>query len=102
MSQQILDRDRPHRRYEVELAVVLNTDLLIGKFRDVFRNGVVEQEIAFLEQHHDSDGDDRLCHREGVVLAGFCLPSASNQAIWPRRATIMVTPGMAPLSMSRL
>src|SRR5467141_3879524 len=38
----------------------------------------------------------------GGVLAGFCLPSASNQPIWPRRATIMVTPGVVPLAMSRL
>src|SRR6478672_9765100 len=37
-----------------------------------------------------------------VEAAGFCLPSASNQPIWPRRATITVTPGMVPLSMSRL
>ena len=29
----------------------------------------------------------------GAGLAGFCRPSASNQPIWPRRATIMVTPG---------
>src|ERR1700720_2628003 len=38
----------------------------------------------------------------GAEAAGFCLPSASNQAIWPRRATITVTPGMVALSMSRL
>ena len=33
--------------------------------------GIVEQEVAFLEQHHDADGDDRLGHGEdaeqGVV-----------------------------------
>jgi hypothetical protein len=38
----------------------------------------------------------------GPEAAGFCLPSASNQPIWPRRATIAVTPGMVPLSISRL
>src|SRR5258708_6689099 len=38
----------------------------------------------------------------GALLRGSCLPSASNQPIWPRRATMMVTPGMVPLSMSRL
>jgi hypothetical protein len=38
----------------------------------------------------------------GVAAAGLCRPRASNQPIWPRRATIMVTPGMVPLSMSRL
>src|ERR1700694_3526842 len=38
----------------------------------------------------------------GAERAGFCLPNASNQPIWPRRGTITVTPGMAPLSLSRL
>src|SRR5882724_6794030 len=38
----------------------------------------------------------------GAELAGFCFPSASNQAICPRRATITVAPGMVPLSISRL
>ena len=38
----------------------------------------------------------------GAAASGLCLPSASNQPIWPRRATIMVTPGMVPLSISRL
>src|SRR5258707_15862895 len=38
----------------------------------------------------------------GALGAGFCLPSASNQPIGPRRATITVTPGMVPLSISRL
>src|ERR1700681_4472156 len=38
----------------------------------------------------------------GVEAAGLCLPSASNQPIWPRRATITVTPGTVPLSISRL
>jgi hypothetical protein len=38
----------------------------------------------------------------GALAAGLWLPSASNQPIWPRRATSTVTPGMVPLSMSRL
>ena len=38
----------------------------------------------------------------GAAAAGLCLPSASNQPIWPRRATITVAPGMLPLSISRL
>src|SRR5947207_15802354 len=38
----------------------------------------------------------------GAEAAGSCLPKASNQPIWPRRATITVTPGMVPLSISRL
>src|SRR5580698_2550443 len=38
----------------------------------------------------------------GAGAAGLCWPTASNQAIWPRRATSMVAPGMVPLSTSRL
>jgi len=38
----------------------------------------------------------------GALRSGLCLPSASNQPIWPRRATITVTPGTVPLSISRL
>ena len=112
VAQQILDRHRPLQRHEVELAVVLDADLLVGKFRDEFRDGIVEQEMAVLDQHHDADRDDRLGHREDAEdacrapsarsAAGLCLPSASNQPIWPRRATITVAPGRVPLSISRL
>src|SRR5882672_11436170 len=38
----------------------------------------------------------------GAEEAGVCLPSASNQPIWPRRATITVMPGRVPFSISRL
>src|SRR6266849_266622 len=38
----------------------------------------------------------------GAEDAGLCLPSASNQPIWPRRATITVRPGTVPFSISRL
>src|SRR5581483_2456161 len=37
----------------------------------------------------------------GRLSAGFCLPSASNQPIWPPLATMTVAPGMVPLSISR-
>src|ERR1700761_9282545 len=37
----------------------------------------------------------------GAESPGPCLPSASNQPIWPRRATITVAPGRVPLSISR-
>ncbi len=50
--------------HEVELAVVLDADLLVGKFRNEFGDGVAEQEMAVLDQHHDADRDDRLGHRE--------------------------------------
>ncbi len=38
----------------------------------------------------------------GAEASGLCLPSASNQPIWPLRATITVAPGRVPLSISRL
>ena len=64
VPQQVLNRHRPLQRYELELAVVLDADLLIGKFRDEFRDGVAEQEMAILDQHHDADRDDRFGHGE--------------------------------------
>ena len=50
--------------------------------------------MTFLQQHHDADRDDRFGHGEDAEdrilrhrrgAAGLCLPSASNQPIWPRR-----------------
>src|SRR6185437_10420590 len=38
----------------------------------------------------------------GVLVAGLCRPIASNQPILPWRATSTVTPGIVPLSISRL
>ena len=64
VAQQVLDRHLPLQRDEVELAVVLDADLLVGKFRNEFRNGIAEQEMAVLDQHHDADRDDRFGHRE--------------------------------------
>ena len=64
VAQQVLYRHLPLERDEVELAVVLDADLLVGKFRDEFRDGIAEQEMAVLDQHHDADRDDRLGHRE--------------------------------------
>src|SRR5271155_4050247 len=37
----------------------------------------------------------------GALVLGSCLPSASNQPIWPPLATMTVAPGMVPLSISR-
>ena len=64
VAQQILDRHRALQRHQFELAVVLDADLLVGKFRNEFGDGIVEQEVTFFQQHHDADGDDRLGHRE--------------------------------------
>ena len=38
----------------------------------------------------------------GAAAVGLCRPIASNQPIWPRRATSTVKPGAVPLSTSRL
>src|SRR5438045_9600968 len=38
----------------------------------------------------------------GADAVGLCRPSASNQPIWPRRATMTGTPGLVPLAMTRL
>src|SRR6266403_377740 len=38
----------------------------------------------------------------GALAAGLCRPIASNQPIWPLRATMTVAPGRVPLSTSRL
>src|SRR5229473_2532203 len=38
----------------------------------------------------------------GALVSGLCRPIASNQPIWPWRATITVAPGRVPLSTSRL
>ena len=112
VPQQVLDRHRPLERHEIELAVVLDADFLVGELRNEFGDGVAEQEMAVLEQHHDADArrsawSSRRCGRSvscaiGALAAGLCLPSASNQPIWPRRATITVAPGRVPLSISRL
>ena len=68
--------------------------------------------MTVLDQHHDADRDDRLGHRRRCGRwcrapsarkpPGFGVPIASNQPIWPRRATITVMPGRVPFSISRL
>ena len=64
MPQQILNGHLPLDRHQVELAVVLDADLLLGKLRNEFGDGIAEDEVAVLDQHHDADRDDRLGHRE--------------------------------------
>ena len=64
VPQQVLHRHLPLHRYQLELAVVLDADLLVGKFRNEFRDGIAEDEVAVLDQHHDADRDDRFGHRE--------------------------------------
>ncbi len=64
VPQQVLNGHLPLHRHQVELAVVLDADLLLGKLRNEFCDRVVEDEVAVLDQHHDADRDDRLGHRE--------------------------------------
>ena len=64
VPQQVLHRHRPLHRHEFELAVDVDADLLIRKLRNELGDGVVEDEVAVLDQHHDANRDDRLGHRE--------------------------------------
>ncbi len=38
-------------------------DLEIGEGRNIARNGIRDQELAFLGEHHRRNRDDRFCHR---------------------------------------
>ena len=69
VPQQVLHRRLPLHRHQLELAVVLDADLLVGKFRNEFGDGIAEDEVAVLDQHHDADRDDRLGHREDAEQA---------------------------------
>ena len=69
VPQQILHRHLPLHRHQLELAVALDADLLVGKFRNELGDGVIEDEVAVLDQHHDADRDDRLGHREDAEQA---------------------------------
>ena len=73
VPQQIHDQHRPRRRPGQECrrgAGLENAEVL--PFRDVFVDGLVERDAAFLEQHHEGHAGDRLGHRidaeNGVVL----------------------------------
>ena len=83
VPQQVLNRHRPLQRHEVELAVVLDADLLVGEFRDEFRDGIAEQEMAVLDQHHDADRDDRLGHREDAEDRMSCAIGADGRRALP-------------------
>ena len=68
MPQQILDGDRPVERDKRKarlavLAALLNTDLHVGKGRNVFRDGIAERKLALLHEHHRGNGRDRFRHR---------------------------------------
>ena len=81
VAQQVLDRHRPPQRHQIELAIGVDADLLVGKFRNVFGDGFVEQELAVLEQHHDADRNDRLGHREHAEQAVVGHRRGSRRAL---------------------
>ena len=64
VAQQVLHRHRPRQRDQVELAVVFDTDLLVGELRNELGDGIAKDKMAVLDQHHDADRDDRFGHGE--------------------------------------
>ena len=73
VPQEIHDQHRPRRRPGQKCrrgAGLEHAEVL--PFRDVFVDGLVERDAAFLDQHHEGDAGDRLGHRidakNGVVL----------------------------------
>ena len=68
MQQQILDRDRPAQRHEIEhglagLVLALDADLHAGKGGNVFADGIVELDLAAIDQHHRRKAGDGLGQR---------------------------------------
>ncbi|MFK4624223.1 hypothetical protein ABIF50_007529 [Bradyrhizobium diazoefficiens] len=69
MAHQIEHRDRPRGRHQLKrlgavVGLLLDADFHIGEGRDVFRDRIVELDLAVLDQSHRDDGRDRLAHRE--------------------------------------
>jgi hypothetical protein len=68
VPQQIPDRDRALQRLELErilscLIGKIDADLCVRKRRNVFRHGIVEGQLAVVDQHHCGNRGDRLRHR---------------------------------------
>ena len=60
---------RPVQRHQFErlaavVGLLLDADLHVGEGGNVFRDGIVELDLALLDQLHRHDGGDRLGHRE--------------------------------------
>jgi hypothetical protein len=91
MAQQILDRDRPLGRDQFELPVLLDADLRIGEFGDVFRDGVGDEQPSVLDQHHERDRDDRLGHR---IDAEDCV-AGHYRAARPQHAEVAAIADLA-------
>ena len=68
MQQQILDRDGPAQRHEIEhglagLILALDADLHAGERGNVFADGIVEFELSAINQHHRGKAGDGLGQR---------------------------------------
>ena len=88
VPQQIPDRDRALQRLELERILScfigkIDADFCIGKGRNVFRHGIIEGQLAVVDQHHRGDRGNGFRHRidlENRVrrhrLAGRRVPHA--------------------------
>ena len=63
VTHQILDRDWPLERNEIEPVAVLHPDLRLREGGDIFGQGIRDQHPPLLDQHHRRHRDDRLGHR---------------------------------------
>ena len=68
LTQQIEDGNRPGQRHQFErlaavLGLLLDADLHVGEGRNVFRERIVELDLAVLDQLHRHHGGDRLGQR---------------------------------------
>ena len=66
MSQQVLHRDRPAGALRGNLAVrglARRCDPEASQLRYVAADGIRQEEVSLLVQHHHRDADDRLGHR---------------------------------------
>ena len=90
MPQQIPDRDRALQRLELERILPcfigkIDADFCIRKGVNIFRHGIVEGQLAVVDQHHRGNRGDGLRHRidlENAIrrhrLAGRGVPHAET------------------------
>jgi len=68
VAQQIRDPDRtverlPRQHHRAVGPALFHADPDVRKSRDEFRDGIVELQLAILDQHHGGNRGDRLRHR---------------------------------------
>jgi hypothetical protein len=77
MTKKVEDGNRPVQRHQLKrlgavLGLLLHADFHIRKGGNVFRDGIVELDLAVLDQLHRHDGGDRLGQRrqaeDGLVI----------------------------------